>query len=516
MNIIYDIIDTKSKEKGMYMEKYLNVYKETRKKIKAYSYFGWLMSWDQETEAPELSVGYRTKQYQVFAEELYKIQSDPAYVEAIEYLYEHINEIEDADFKVEIKNGYKDLRWVKKVPKEELLEYRVLTSQASHIWAKAKQADDFDMFAPTLEKIVAFNRKLVKYLETDTLKGYDILLDMYEEGFGTKEYDLFFNTLREELVPFVLEVTKGPKRKFNRKLKKAIYPASVQREFSQYLIDVFNYDRKRGLLKESAHPFTSGVSSKDTRITTHYHEDNLPSSIFSTIHEMGHAIYELQNDEKYDDTFLHGGTSLGIHESQSRMYENMIGRSLAFWKLHYPKLQSLFPKQLKDISVDEFHAYINQAERSLIRIEADELTYSLHIMVRYEIEKELINGRLKVRDLPKKWKTLMSKYVGKRPTTNKEGVLQDIHWSGGAFGYFPTYALGSAYAAQMYDFMNQSFNVEDAIANNDIKKINEWNRIHIHQYASSKTPKEIIKLSTGKAFDPYYYVNYLKNKFKNI
>lgn len=500
----------------MYMEKYIDVYKETRKKIKAYAYFGWLMSWDQETEAPELSVEYRTKQYQVFAEESYKIQSDPAYIEAIEYLYDHLEAIEDPEFKVEIKQVYKELRWVKKVPKDELLAYRVLTSQASHIWSKAKQADDFSIFQPTLEKIIDFTRKMVKYLETDTLKGYDILLDMFEEGFGVKEYDVFFNTLREELVPFVLEVTKGPKRRFNRKLKQASYPIAEQRAFSNYLMDVFNYDRKRGLLKESAHPFTSGVSSTDTRITTHYHEHNLPSSIFSTIHEMGHAIYELQNDPKYDDTFLHGGTSLGIHESQSRMYENMIGRSLSFWKLHYPKLQSLFPKQLKGIEVEEFHAYINQAERSLIRIEADELTYSLHIMVRYELEKELINGKLKVKDLPKKWKTLMSKYVGKRPTTDKEGVLQDIHWSGGAIGYFPTYALGSAYAAQMYDFMNQSFDVEEAIAQNDIKKINEWNKEHIHQYASSKTPKEIIQISTGKDFDPMYYVNYLKNKFKSI
>jgi carboxypeptidase Taq len=498
------------------MENYITLYKETRRKLKAYRYFGWLMGWDQETEAPELAVEYRTKQYQVLAEESYKLQSDPQFMEAIEKLHENLDQLGDQDFKVEIKNAYKDLRIVKKVPKDEFIAYQVLVSQGSQIWAKAKDNNDFSMFEPTLEKIVEFNRKFVKYLETPELKGYDILLDMYEEGFGVQEYDLFFNTLKEELVPFVLEVTKNNRQKFSRRLTKAVYPKDKQKEFSEYLIEVFNYDLKRGVLKESAHPFTSGVSTRDTRITTHYHEDNFTSSIFSTIHEMGHAIYELQNDPKYDDTNLHGGTSLGIHESQSRMYENMIARSMAFWKTHYPKLVELFPKQLKDISVEEFHRFINQAQRSLIRIEADELTYSLHVMVRYELEKQLINGKLKVKDLPNKWKSLMSKYVGKRPTTDKEGVLQDIHWSGGMIGYFPTYALGSAYAAQMYQAMNKEIDIEKEIENNNIKAINEWLRKHVHQFAQSKTPKEILHICTKEDFNPTYYVDYLKNKFSSV
>ncbi|MDX9691892.1 MAG: carboxypeptidase M32 [Acholeplasmataceae bacterium] len=497
------------------MENFIKIYTETRKKLKAYGYAMWLMGWDQETEAPKGSVEYFSKQFQVLAEETYGIQSNPEYVNAIEKLYENLHLLEDPDFKVEIQNAYKGLRMIKKVPKDELIDYEVLTANGSHIWAKAKEEDNFELFAPTLEKIVAFNRKLVKYLETDEMKGYDILLDMYEEGYGVKEYDLFFNTLREELVPFVLEVTKKENRpKFSKKLNKSIFPADKQREFSLYLMDVFHYDKNHGLLKESAHPFTSGVSSVDTRITTHYHTDNIASSIFSTIHEMGHGIYELQNDPKYDDTMLHGGTSLGIHESQSRMYENMIGRSYEFWQVHYPKLVELFPKQLKGIELDEFYRYINQAKRSLIRIEADELTYSLHVMVRYELEKQLISGKLKVKDLPKKWKSLMSQYVGVRPTTDKEGVLQDIHWSGGAIGYFPTYALGSAYAAQIYQFMDKEIDVKKVIKENKIEKINEWLKEHIHQFASSKKPKEILMISTKQEFNPSYYVEYLKNKFK--
>ena len=495
------------------MENYIKLYKDYQKKLKAYEYVIWLMSWDQETEAPDLSVDYRSKQFQVMAEEAYQLESDPKYVEAIEKLYENLDQLEDQEFKIEIKKAYKALRIVKKVPKGEWIDYQVLTQSGSHIWAQAKDKNDFEMFAPTLEKIVDFNKKLVKYLETPELKGYDILLDIYEEGFGVEKYDQFFGKLREELVPFVLEVTTRSKERFNKKLTKAVFPKDKQKAFSEYLLETFNYDTKKGLLKESAHPFTSGVSSVDTRITTHYHEDNFISSIFSTIHEMGHGIYELQNDPKYDDTALHGGTSLGIHESQSRMYENMIGRSLSFWKTHYAKLVELFPKQLKDVDVEQFYRFINQAKRSLIRIEADELTYSLHVMVRYELEKALISGKLKVKDLPKRWNRLMSQYVGKRPTTDQDGVLQDIHWSGGAFGYFPTYALGSAYAAQIYVSMNKDFNVNQAIENNDIAKINAWCKEHIHKFAQTKTPDEIMHIATGKEFSPHYYVDYLKEKF---
>ncbi|MBU1141753.1 MAG: carboxypeptidase M32 [Firmicutes bacterium] len=495
------------------MEKYIELYKDIRKKLKAYEYVIWLISWDQETEAPDASVAYRSKQFQVIAEQAYKFESDPNYVEAIEKLYENLDQLENEDFKIEIKKANKGLRIVKKVPKDEWIDYQVLAQAGSHIWAQAREKNDFEMFAPTLEKIVEFNKKFVKYLETPEMKGYDVLLDIYEEGFGVAKYDVFFEKLKEELVPFVLEVTTHNKQKFNRKLTKAIFPKEKQREFSHYLMEVFNYDKNKGLLKESAHPFTSGVSSVDTRITTHFYEQNLSSSIFSTIHEMGHGIYELQNDSKYDDTALHGGTSLGIHESQSRMYENMIGRSFSFWKTHYPKLVELFPKQLKDISVEEFLKFINQAKRSLIRIEADELTYSLHVMVRYELEKSLINGKLKVKDLPKKWNKLMVEYVGKRPTTDKEGVLQDIHWSGGMFGYFPTYALGSAYAAQIYQAMNKAFNVDEAIENNNIAAINAWCKENIHKYAQTKTPDEILRIATNQEFSPHYYVDYLKQKF---
>ncbi|QWB96461.1 carboxypeptidase M32 [Mycoplasmatota bacterium] len=495
------------------MKEYISKYKDTRKKILSYEYFLWLYEWDYATEAPKESNQYSENQFEILYEEAYKLESDEKYIEAIEKLYENIDQLEDEDFKVEIKRVHKGLRMIKKVPKDEYLAYGLLLQQAMPVWVEAKTKNDFSIYAPTLKKIIDANRKLVKYLETDDLKGYDVLLDMYEDGFGIKEYDEFFSVIKEELVPFVLEVTKRKKQKFSRKLTKGKFPVAQQEAFSKYLMEVFEYDQNRAVLKESEHPFTSGVSSFDTRITTHYYEDNLQSSIFSTIHEMGHAIYELQNDLKYEDTFLHGGTSLGIHESQSRMFENMIGRSFAFWERHYPKLVELFPKQLKDTSYVDFYHYINQSKKSLIRIEADELTYSLHVLVRYELEKLMINGKIKVEDLPKKWNSLMTKYVGKRPTNDAEGILQDVHWAHGSIGYFPTYALGSAYAAQIYESMNQDFNVEVAVKNNDIARINAWLKEHVHKYGMSKTPKEILLIATNKPFDPTYYINYLKKKF---
>lgn len=497
------------------MEQYIKFYKEQTDKLRAYGYAIWLMGWDKETETPSKGYAFADQQFGVLAEAAYNLQADPKLIETIQYLHAHLDELEDEDFKVEVKKAFKGLRIVLNVPKDEFLNYQMLIQSSVPIWVKAKKNNDFEMFAPTLEKVVAFNKKLVKYLETDKLKGYDVLLDMYEEDMGVEAYDAFFNTLREQLVPFVQEVTKT-KLRFPKRLKEGPFPIDKQKAFANYLMDVFNYDLDKGLLKESAHPFTSGITSTDTRITTHYYEHEIKSSIFSVIHEMGHGIYEQQNDPKYDYTELHGGTSLGIHESQSRMFENMVGRSYAFWETHYPKLVELFPKQLKNISLLDFYKFINEAKKSLIRIEADELTYSLHILVRYEIEKALINGKLKVKDLPKRWNFLYGKYVGKRPKTNSEGVLQDIHWAHGSIGYFPTYALGSAYAAQIYDAMNQDLNVETAVRNNKIELINEWLKEHIHKFASSKTPKEIMMIATGKPFDPQYYVDYLKRKFSNL
>lgn len=490
---------------------HLETYLSFREKKMAYQYAMWLLSWDQETEAPKNAMAYRSKQIEILSTLSYDNETDPKRIEAVDALSKDSSL--DKELKREIYLVKKGLDEVRKIPKKEYIDFQVLLSQSGQIWADARAKNDFASFLPTLDKVVTFQRKLVKYLETDELKGYDVLLDMYEPGMKVVDYDLFFDTLKEKLVPFAKKAA-AIKQPFPRSLKKP-FDVEKQKAFNKYLLEVFDYNLDQGVLKESSHPFTSGVASIDTRITTAYHDD-FRSAIFSTIHEMGHGIYEQQVNPAYDETELKGGVSMGIHESQSRLYENMIGRSRAFWETHYPKLQETFKKELKHVSLDEFILYINEVKLDFIRVEADELTYGLHIMVRYEIEKLLFNGKLKTEDLPKTWNKLYKSYLGIKPKTDKLGVLQDIHWSVGSFGYFPTYALGSAISAQLYEQMAKTVDIDDAIRTNDIKKINLWMKTNIHQYGKLLEPKDLLLQATNKAFDPTYYVDYLIKKYSDI
>lgn len=492
----------------------LETYLASRKQKHAYQYALWLLSWDQETETPDASLQYRSDQIEVLSTLLYEVEMSDARIEAIDYLALHPETL-TKELQVEIKHVKKELDHLRKIPKQEYIDFQVLLSQAGHIWSQAKQNNDFAAYLPTLEKVITFQKKMVKYLQTDTIKGYDVLLDLYEPGMTVVDYDHFFNTLKTDLVPFALKASKVV-QKAPRKLTKGHFPKAQQIEFNTYLLDVFKYNTKKGVLKQSAHPFTSGVVSVDTRITTAYHEDDVRSAIFSTIHEMGHAIYEQQVNPAFDYTELKGGVSMGIHESQSRFYENMIGRSPAFWDVHFDKLVSTFPKALKGVTKDEFVRYINQVKRDYIRVEADELTYSLHVMVRYEIEKMLFNGKLKAKDLPKVWNRLYRQYLGLTPKTDTQGVLQDIHWAFGSFGYFPTYALGSAISAQIYHKMNQDLDIEAVVRANDIAQINQWLKTNIHQYGKLIEPKDLILKATQEPFNPQYYVRYLIDKYSRI
>ena len=401
-----------------------------------------------------------------------------------------------------------------KVPMEELVEYSILISKSQNIWAEAKVNNNYSLFKSTLKEIIDFNKRYVKYLETENLKGYDVLLDIYEEGMTKEKYDKFFSLLKEEIVPLVKQIKE---KNINKDiLSGRLFDVNKQKEFADYLMDVMCFDKSRGLIKESEHPFTSGYGTTDVRITNHYYEDLLISGIFSCIHELGHATYEQQSNPTLDSTLLGGGASMAMHESQSRFYENIVGRSYNFWVSHYPKLKSIFSEELKDVSLDDFYRYINNVECSLIRTEADELTYPLHIMVRYEIEKLIIESDVDVDKLPAIWNNLYKEYLGIDVPTDKEGILQDIHWAGGSFGYFPTYALGSAYGAQMLESIKKDLDFEKEIGKENLKQINEWLKNKIHNFGSTKTPDELLNISTGESFDAKYYVEYLKNKFSKI
>ena len=276
------------------------------------------------------------------------------------------------------------------------------------------------------------------------------------------------------------------------------------------------FDYSRGLDKESEHPFTTGTSRLDVRVTNHYYEDLFTSSIFSMIHELGHATFEQQVSERFDDTNLEGCSAMALHESQSRFYENIVGRSYAFWTKHFPKLKETFKEQLENVSLEEFYHLINKAECSLIRTEADELTYPLHIMIRYDLEQALLSGEIEVKDLPMHWNNAYKNYLGIDVPSDKEGVLQDVHWAGGSFGYFPTYALGSAYSAQFLHAMQKEINIDEAFANDDLSVINAWLKENVHQFGNFKKPEDILKDATGEKFNPQYYIEYLLNKYRKL
>ena len=497
----------------MDLSKVINTYIDYRSKMQALGYASYIFSWDSETEAPVGCLEERSKQVGILSEMSYKLERSDEYIETVKTLFEHLNEL-DGVLKVEIKKVHKNLMESLKIPMEELVEYSILISKAQSIWADAKVNNDYNKFAPTLDEIIKFNKRYVKYLETEKLSGYNVLLDMYEEGMTKESYDKFFSLLKEEIVPLVHKINDLPKVECS--FKDQLFDINKQKEFANYLMDVMCFDKSRGLMKESEHPFTSGYGTSDVRITNHYYEDLLISSIFSCIHELGHATYEQQCDPLLDSTLVGGGTSMAMHESQSRFYENIVGRSYEFWIRHYPKLKSIFSDELKDVTLDEFYKHINNVECSLIRTEADELTYPLHIMVRYEIEKLIIESDIDVYELPKLWNKLYKEYLGIDVPNDKQGILQDVHWAGGSFGYFPTYALGSAYGAQLLDAMKKDLDFEKVIGEENLKAINEWLKNKIHIYGATKTPDELMNIATGKSFDASYFVEYLKNKFSKL
>ena len=496
------------------MQDLINMYQDYRKKIKAYSYAMWMIGWDSSTEAPKGCFEERAKYTGVLYEESYKLETSKEYIDVVKVLYDN-KDMLDIVLSREIIEVKKNLDKILKVPMEEYVEFQTLLATSQNIWTEAKIQNDFEIFRPCLEKIVSFIRKYAKYIETENLKGYDILLDDFEPGFTTKEYDAFFDVLKKELVPFVKKVTSN-RLEYNDNFENKVYPRLDQIEFAKYIQEVMCYDTDHGLMKESEHPFTSGLSTKDVRFTVHYYEDLLSSSIFSAIHELGHATYNQQCNPELDDTFVGGGASMAMHESQSRFYENIIGRSLEFWRVHYSKLQEIFKEQLKDTSLEDFYKSINKVEKSLIRVEADELTYPLHIMIRYDIERMLLKGEIEVKDLPDVWDNMVKEYLGIDVPSVSQGVLQDVHWSNGTFGYFPTYALGSAYSAQIYNKMKQDINIEKVLEGGTTKEINEWLKEKIHKYGATKYPKELLLIATGEEFDPMYYVNYLKDKYSMV
>lgn len=478
-----------------------------------------LLEWDNETLAPEAAGGNTARVQGTLSAAYQKALTEPKAAELIGRCQDEIQKDGDGQAYTEaqravVREAAEELRQLSCIPPEEYRAYQELVSESARIWAKARAQGDFEAFAPTLKKIVDYQKKFAGYRARNGQKLYDVMLDTYEKGFGMKELDEFFGILKAELVPFLRKVMESPVRIPDDFLT-GNYSEEDQRKLAEYLAEYVGFDFSRGVLAVSAHPFTTALHNRDVRITTHYKEQ-MDSSLFSVIHEAGHGIYEMGIDDSLTQTLAGQGASMGMHESQSRFFENIIGRSEAFWVPLYGKVKELFPEQLKGVGREMFVKAINRVEPGLIRTEADELTYSLHVLVRYELEKLLIEEDLDVEQLPGLWADKYEAYLGVRPENETEGVLQDIHWAQGSFGYFPSYALGSAFGAQMYFHMRKVLDFDGALESGHIEEIREYLREHIHRFGKLKTSRELLKDMTGEDFDPKYYVKYLKEKYGRL
>jgi carboxypeptidase Taq len=486
------------------------------KKITAYNEALALIYWDLRTGAPKQGINQRAEVIGILSSEVYDLsvsESMAAYIANLSS-NEAQNLISEVTKKLveECKKEY-DLK--RKIPSEEYKEYTILLSQAENIWEEAREKSDFTLFQPYLEKIVDMNKRFIGYWGYQGNK-YNTLLDMYEPGITVDVLDRVFSDLRNTIVPLVQKIEGSNQKPLTDFIFKS-FPKDNQRAFTLEILKQMGYNFAAGRLDETVHPFATGINRGDVRITTRYDENDFRMAVFGTIHEGGHALYEQSIAPELMGTPLSTGTSMGIHESQSLFYENFVGRDMSFWLKNFSVLKEYAREQFSAVNVKDFYRAINESKPSFIRIEADELTYPLHIMIRYEIEKGLFNDEIEVKDLPKVWNDKYEEYLGIRPSNDKEGVLQDVHWAGGSFGYFPSYALGYMYAAQFKQSMLKDLpNYDQLLEQGNLTPIKDWLTSHIHQYGKMKKPLEILRDATGEGLNAKYLIKYLTEKYSEI
>lgn len=485
------------------------------KKIMSYNEAISLMYWDLRTGAPKKGVEMRSEVIGVLSSEVFKMSTSDEMAAFLENLTQEqtYNQLSDITKKT-LEECRKEFDRNKKIPKEEYKEYVILCSTAESVWEEAKAKADFEMFRPYLEKLVEFNKRFIEYWGYEGNK-YNTLLDLYEPGMTVEVLDEVFGKLRKRIVPLVNAIKEAKQVETSFLYKP--FPKENQRQVSIKILEEMGYDFQAGRLDETVHPFQISLNPGDVRVTTRYDEGDFRTAVFGTIHEGGHALYEQNISKQLVGTPLCSGTSMGIHESQSLFFENFVGRNISFWKHHYPMLKTFSEGQFNNVSLEDFYKGINESKPSLIRIEADELTYPLHVMVRYEIEKGLINNEIEVKDLPQIWNDKYEEYLGIRPENDAQGVLQDVHWAGGSFGYFPSYALGYMYAAQFKQAMLKDLpHFDELLEQGNIKPIQEWLTENIHQYGKCKKPLEILKDATGEGLNVDYLIQYLEAKYRKI
>ncbi|HEX7072063.1 MAG TPA: carboxypeptidase M32 [Rhodothermales bacterium] len=470
-----------------------------------------VLSWDQETYMPEGAARNRAHQIATLRRLSHELFVDDETVDLLDQCEREIDgEADEVDAAL-LRVTRRDIDRERKLPASLVSDLAESSALAQQAWKKARAADHFPTFAPHLERLLDLNRQKAEAIGFED-HLYDALLDEYEPGMATADVRRVFAELRSELVPIVHAIAERPP--LDASCVHRHFDRQKQWDFGMAVLRDVGYDFEHGRQDISAHPFTTSFSLTDVRITTRVQDDFFPSAFFATLHEAGHALYEQGIDRSLDRTPLADGTSLGIHESQSRLWENMVGRSRAFWQHYYPKLQSTFPDALGGVDLDTFYRALNRVEPSLIRVEADEVTYNLHIMLRFEIELALFDGKVSVSDVPAVWNDRMEEFLGIRPPNDADGVLQDVHWSLGAFGYFPTYALGNLMSAQLFDQARREMpDLDDQIARGEFANLLAWLREKVHRHGRVRSATRILDDTTGSGLTAAPWIAYVRRKW---
>ncbi len=468
-----------------------------------------LLGWDQEVNLPPKGQAFRGEVAALLASDLHQRVTDSKFVKLVKQLNQPtaIKRLSRAE-RVIVRETWRDLEKATKLPSAFVEELTRLTARAYGVWVDARQSSDFSHFAPVLTKIVELVRRQAELLGYQD-SPYDALLDLYEPDMTVAQLDGLFEPLARELADLIRQAKKiKPYR-----LPAGDYPLDKQSRLNELVAGRLGYDLRAGRIDTSPHPFMTSFHPTDARLTTRYDHRDFWISLGSVIHEIGHALYEQGLPAAEFGTPLGEAISLGIHESQSRLWENFVGRSRPFAEFLQPEIKAVFGARKVRFTTAQLHRSLNFVRPSLIRVEADEVTYNLHIVIRYELEKDLIEGRLKVKDLPAVWHQKYKDYLGVRVPDDARGVLQDIHWSHGSFGYFPTYALGNLYAAQLYAAAKRQLpRLEIGFARGNFAPLLDWLHRNIHRHGRRYHPTELIKRATGQSPSPDYLVEHLKRK----
>lgn len=474
-----------------------------------------VLEWDQQTYMPRGGAEGRGRALATLQQIAHNRFISPEVGHLLEDLEKRATQMDpDSNDARLVKVTAREYRKRIKVPPEMVEEFAQLTTMAYDAWAAARENNDFASFRPFLDKVLDNRRRYVElFAPYDHI--YDVLLDDFEPGMKTAEVQAIFNTLRPQQVALIQSIESHTQ--IDDSFLHQVYDKQKQLEFGKEVVTKFGYDWDRGRQDLVPHPFCTTFNLGDVRITTRVIPNFINSALFGTMHECGHALYEQGSSRELERTPLAGGASSAIHESQSRLWENIVGRSLPFWEHFYPRLKQIFPEQLSRISLERFYKAVNRVKPSLIRIRADEATYNLHIMLRMELEIALLEGKLETKDLPEAWNSHMQSYLGLTPPTDTDGVLQDVHWSSGLIGYFPTYALGNLIGAQLLEVIRREIpDLDDQFRRGDFQALLGWLRKNIHRHGSKFEPQELMVRVTGSKIDPAPYMHYLTEKINGI